>query len=243
MTKNEILLIQDSLAGKGFDVGPVDGIYGRRTRAAFTDFKYSIGISMLSTLDSKYLKSKLLENPTKSGSGVPLWLRLALTYDGLREWPGQKHNPKILEWFKAVGHAWVKDDERAWCAAFVGGVLAECSIEGTHKLQARSFLKWGNSLKNPCVGSIVVLWRGKKTGFKGHIGFVVGQDLQGNLMVMGGNQGNQANIRKFKRDRVLGYQWPDWDDLGELTSRATFNNLQELPIYDGKNIKLSTNEA
>ena len=209
MNKNEVILIQDSLSGKGYDVGPIDGIYGNRTRKAFTLFKNNCGCSISTRLNTNsHLKFQLLQNPTKTGTGVPLWLRLAMTYDGLREWPGQKHNPKIIEWFAKVGHAWVKDDERAWCAAFVGGVLEECGIKGSGRLQARSFLKWGVELPEPPVGCIVIFWRGKKKGFKGHIGFVVGQDSAGNLMVMGGNQGNQANIRKFKRDRVLGYRWP-----------------------------------
>lgn len=239
MTKNEILLIQDALVPKGFDVGPVDGIYGSRTRAAYRDFKKSIGLSLRADLKNSHLKKELLKDPAKSGTGHPLWLRLAATYEGLREWPGQRHNPKILEWFKKVGHAWVKNDELPWCAAFVGGVLEECGIQSAGKLQARSYLKWGRFLDNPTQGCVVVFWRGSKLGFKGHIGFVVGQTKDGDLMVLGGNQGDAVNIRRFKRDRVLGYRWP----AGHSTLSAYVDNhfRLPLPIIDSK-IKFSTKE-
>jgi hypothetical protein len=42
----------------------------------------------------------------------------------------------------------------------------------------------------------------------GHVGFVVGKDQAGNLMVLGGNQSDSVNIKPFKTDRVVGYRWP-----------------------------------
>jgi hypothetical protein len=42
----------------------------------------------------------------------------------------------------------------------------------------------------------------------GHVGFVVGQQQNGDLMVLGGNQSDAINIRAFSRSRVTGYRWP-----------------------------------
>lgn len=42
----------------------------------------------------------------------------------------------------------------------------------------------------------------------GHVGFVVGQHQNGDLMVLGGNQSDAINIRAFSRSRVTGYRWP-----------------------------------
>jgi hypothetical protein len=42
----------------------------------------------------------------------------------------------------------------------------------------------------------------------GHVGFLVGTDERGRLMVLGGNQGNSVNVAPFDRSRVLGYRWP-----------------------------------
>jgi len=54
------------------------------------------------------------------------------------------------------------------------------------------------------VGCIVVFQR--EGG--GHVGFVVGQDKYGRLLVLGGNQGNAVTIAAFSLDRVVGYRWP-----------------------------------
>jgi uncharacterized protein (TIGR02594 family) len=100
-------------------------------------------------------------------------------------------------------------DSVPWCAAFVGGVLEECGIKSTRSAAARSYLKWGRGIPAPVEGCIVIFWRGSPSGWSGHVGFVVGQDQAGNLMVLGGNQGDEVNIRPFPISRVLGYRWPE----------------------------------
>ena len=42
----------------------------------------------------------------------------------------------------------------------------------------------------------------------GHVGFVVGRDATGNIMVLGGNQSDAVNVRAFPASRVTGYRWP-----------------------------------
>ena len=46
---------------------------------------------------------------------------------------------------------------------------------------AKSYLEWGQSLKEPVVGCIVVI--GRDGG--GHVAFCVGQDSWGNLLLLG----------------------------------------------------------
>lgn len=138
----------------------------------------------------------------------PCWLERARAYIGTREIPGPKHSNVILKWWEAI-KAPFRDDETPWCAAAVGGILEEVGIRSTRAANARSYLKFGSGLSDPCYGCIVVFWRGSKTGWSGHVGFVVGKDSRGNLMVLGGNQGDAVNIKPFGRDRVLGYRWPD----------------------------------
>lgn len=156
----------------------------------------------------------------KSG---PFWLDKARLYVGLEETKGHFHHPKILTWWEKIKTPF-RDDETPWCAAFVGGVLEECKIRSSRSAAARSYLKYGIPLDRPAVGAIVIFWRGKRSGWSGHVGFVVGVDEKGNLMVLGGNQGDQVSIRPFSRSRVLGYRWPsvrphDWRyDLPILNS-------------------------
>ena len=83
------------------------------------------------------------------------------------------HNPKILQYFADVGHSEVKDDETAWCAAFVGAMLKRAGMPHTGKLNARSYLDWGDevALEDAQEGDIVVFWRGTPDGWQGHVGF------------------------------------------------------------------------
>ena len=124
---------------------------------------------------------------------------------GQREIPGRKHNPKILEYFKKVGHSWVHDDETAWCAAFVGWCLEMAGITSTRKLNARSYLKWGKKLLIPKKGCLVIFWRGSKWGWQGHVGFYEGETVS-HIKVLGGNQSDGVNIQEYPRYQFLGYR-------------------------------------
>jgi len=85
------------------------------------------------------------------------------------------------------------------------------------------------SLLKPCVGAIVVFSRDGG----GHVGFVVGLDKYGNLMVLGGNQGDCVRISAFSFDRVIGYRWP---------SKFPKPERYRLPILNSDGT-LSKNEA
>lgn len=137
----------------------------------------------------------------------PRWLRAARAHLALREIKGPKHNGLILKWWQAIRSA-IRDDESPWCAAFVGGVLEECGIASSRSAAARSYLKWGRKLSKPAVGAVAVFWRGSPTGWSGHVGFVAGRDASGNLMILGGNQGDMVSVKPFSGARVLGFYWP-----------------------------------
>lgn len=165
----------------------------------------------------------------------PIWLAKARTYVGLAEIPGKQHSPTILRWWKALKTT-IRDDETAWCGAFIGGVLAECAIKtGKGGPAARSWLDMGTVLEKPALGCVVVFWRGSKAGWSGHVGFVAGKDHNGNLMVLGGNQGDRVSIKPFSLSRVLGYRWP--------TGFQPMPSRYSLPAIDSSGQSLSTNEA
>lgn len=67
----------------------------------------------------------------------------------------------------------------------------------------------------------------------GHVGFVVGKDKLGNILVLGGNQGDAVNIKAFPAYRVAGYRWPK-----EVALPVKF----QLPVTTSAGV-LSTNEA
>lgn len=165
--------------------------------------------------------------------GDPAWIATARKYLGQNEVIGPHHNPHILKWWKNIG-APFKDDETPWCGAFVGGVLSEVGIKPVNGgASARAWLKMKVKLDRPALGAVVIFWRGSKKGANGHVGFIVGQDRHGNLMVLGGNQGNAINIKPFSKDRVLGYRWP---------GIFPYDDRFVLPIIDSDG-KVSDNEA
>jgi uncharacterized protein (TIGR02594 family) len=132
---------------------------------------------------------------------------VANSYIGTTEIRGSKHNPKILEFFDHAGHGWVKNDETAWCAAFVNAMLHEAGVVGSGSLAARSFLKWGKKTSKPKYGDIVVFWRGSKKSWQGHVAFFV-RETSKYVYVLGGNQRNSVNVARYPKSKVLGYRVP-----------------------------------
>lgn len=156
----------------------------------------------------------------------PRWLIEARKHIGLTEIKGAKHNPEIVQFWRDIKRGGIKDDETPWCAAFVGAMLERVGIRSTRFESAKSYLDWGEKLDTPEYGCIVVFTR---VG-GGHVGFVVGRRANGDLLVLGGNQGDAVNIRAFPTSRVSGYRWP----AGEPRNTAL------LPVGDAAT---STNEA
>lgn len=142
----------------------------------------------------------------KPQAGDPPWLIEALKLDGLKESPGASHNPEVVKLFAEAGHSGVKDDETAWCAAFVGAMLARAGYLGSGKLTARSYLDIGDKVTNPIRGDIVVFPRGNSE-WQGHVAFVLKADAQ-YVFAFGGNQSNAVNLTRYSRANVLGFRRP-----------------------------------
>lgn len=143
-------------------------------------------------------------NVRKLQASDPDWLKLAFSYEGLKEVPGKKHNPEILMFFADAGFPGVKDDETAWCAAFANAILARSGLPGTNSLAARSFLNWGKATESPRRGDLVVFSRGKSS-WQGHVAFYLGE-TKTHVIVIGGNQRNEVNVSTYSKETVLGYR-------------------------------------
>ena len=138
---------------------------------------------------------------------TPNWIKVAQSFLGLKEVKGDADNAAILEFYKLCGHPEVKHDETPWCAAFVGGVLSHCGIEGSRSLAARSYEHWEEDAGGPHLGAVVVLSRPGGEAWQGHVGFLVGAN-DGQVILLGGNQGDMVSYAAFARDRVVAMRWP-----------------------------------
>lgn len=129
-----------------------------------------------------------------------------MIYYGTEEKPGpEENNQEILEMFHYIGQNWVKNDETAWCSAFVNMIAKFSEYEFTGKLNARSWMEIGEPTANPKLGTIVVFWRESKKSWKGHVGFYAGEN-ETHVFCLGGNQSNMVKISPYPKSRVLGYR-------------------------------------
>ena len=123
---------------------------------------------------------------------------------GTVEW-AEGSNPKVVAYYRDAGHPEVRDDDVAWCAAFVGAMLKRAGLKGTGKLTARSYLDWGIHVEPDeiQVGDIVIFQRGG-SAWQGHVGFAAGKPKNGAIDVLGGNQRDQVNIARQSMTAFLG---------------------------------------
>jgi uncharacterized protein (TIGR02594 family) len=160
----------------------------------------------------------------------PAWLPIARRHVGLAETPGSVTTSTIRRWLVEL-RAWWTDDETPWCGTFCGAVLREAGLPIPKAwYRAKAWLDWGQPLPRDLLGCIVVFERSGG----GHVGFVVGRNALGQLLVLGGNQGNRVSIAAFSTNRVLGYRWPA--GLEYLTAPPS-------PLLAAAGAPLSSNEA
>lgn len=134
----------------------------------------------------------------------PAYLTEARKHIGVAEIPGARHNATIQSWLRSL-RAWWDDDETPWCGVFVAHCVRAANMPlPKNWMRARAWLEWGNKLDSPRLGCVVVFSRNGG----GHVGFVVGRDNAGRLLVLGGNQGNRVSIAPFDLSRVVGYRAP-----------------------------------
>lgn len=140
----------------------------------------------------------------------PLWLEAGLKLLGIKEAPGTKNNPVIIDWAKDEGGAVAKSytqDSIPWCALFANHCLTKAGLKGTETLWALDFAgKWpAVKLAGPAVGAFAPMLRNGG----GHIMIVVGRDQHGNIMGLGGNQSDAVTIAPFAMSRLnKGFWWP-----------------------------------
>lgn len=160
----------------------------------------------------------------------PFWLTVARRNLHVVETPGKATTPAIERWLINL-KAWWRDDETPWCGVFVAECLREASqARPAHWYRALAWKDWGLSLETPTLGCIVVFARAGG----GHVGFFVGRDERGRLMILGGNQGNRVSIAPFDASRVVAYRWPATTPLPPVFSS---------PVLASNGTPSSRNEA
>lgn len=237
--------MQLALAQLGFKLEGT-GYFGGATDTAVTAFQFAQKLNPTGKVDP--LTAAAIDAAVAKAPGVkiiqsdvttrPLWLLEALKWVGTHEGVGASDNPVIIEWAKEEGGAIAanyKHDATAWCALFANMCLTKVGLKGTETLWALDFAgRWPSvKLAGPAVGAFAPM---KREG-GGHIMIIVGKDKAGNVVGVGGNQGDAVNLRAFPIARLnQGYWWPTGVSLPSGVGMAA------LPIVSGDG-RVSTKES
>jgi uncharacterized protein (TIGR02594 family) len=128
------------------------------------------------------------------------WIEVAKTALGITECAGQKYEPAIIAFHATTGK--FQSDETPWCSSFVNWAITESGITGTNSARAYSWKRWGQRLRSPAYGAIAI------ANFS-HVGFVVGKNTAGKIVVLGGNQGAPGSVSlTVINPNVLHYVYP-----------------------------------
>ena len=214
-----VTTVQECLESLGYQQATT-GYFGVQTQHNIEQFqtKYNLGADSivgaktytklfnLTNLPSYVTES--VDTPVTPSADLRVelpWVVEAMKDLGVRETKGSAHTQEVLQMWKDAKLSGIKNDETPWCAGATCAWLERAGIHSPRSDSARSFTTWGKELSEPEYGCIVVFTR---TG-GGHVGIAVGQDSKGNLLILGGNQGDMVKVSAFKRDRVSAYRYPE----------------------------------
>jgi uncharacterized protein (TIGR02594 family) len=165
-------------------------------------FKVTTEASQQGWVRNKYVAAVLDSDLAKPDD--PPWMTVAICELGVKEYPGNGENPRIVEYLQSTNLSAPDSarDETPWCSAFANWCVEQSGYAGTDSAWARSWLNWGETIDKPRRGCVVVLQRDVN---KGHVGFYLAATT-GGIKLLGGNQGNQVCVSTFKKSDVLGYR-------------------------------------
>lgn len=178
----------------------VDGDPGAKTQAEVE--KYDVELKLTKAAQSEPLPGMHLH---------PIdWLRNEKsTLAGVKEVPGNKDNPRIVQYHKHSGNIGgekaTHHDEVPWCSSVLNCAADECGMEKTNSALASSWDKYGEDSGDTVEeGDIVTI---RHTGGGRHVCLAnktFSRRAGGSFEALGGNQGNQIKVSTFPVAHIIG---------------------------------------
>jgi uncharacterized protein (TIGR02594 family) len=169
---------------------------------------------------------------------LPKMLDILLQYNGIKEVPGMKSNPIILEMAKGLGVDDIyTNDDTSWCAVFInhgirlaGKPMVYYKGDKYNLLRAKWLLNWGEAvpLGDEKLGDIGVFDRPGG----GHVAIIIAE-TKSTFVIYGGNQANSAGFTEIVKSRLVGCR--RYYSIAPPPSAKKY--------YVNSSGKLSTNEA
>lgn len=140
---------------------------------------------------------------------LPKLVAAALQYLGIKEIPGGKSNPVIMDMARGLNISDIyTNDDISWCGLFINHLIRitgkpplDYKGDRYNLLRAQRMLDWGNSVfkGDEQFGDVLVF---KRPG-GGHVGLYVAE-TPSTFIVLGGNQSNQVSFTEIAKDRMIG---------------------------------------
>ncbi|SMX44410.1 NlpC/P60 family protein [Actibacterium lipolyticum] len=204
-----VRMVQERLAELGYDPGPIDGLRGRRTIVAVQQFQRDSGL-VEDGLVGPATASALFNRPMDLWSvpdGEP-WIDVAERMRGLHE---DLDRAELSEFLKSDGGSAGDPSQVPWCADFVQTCIAlsmPAEPLPNNPYVSANWVRFGKPVI-PCQGAILCFWRENPESWKGHVGFMLGEDEE-HFLVLGGNQANRVSEMPISKAllRENGCRWP-----------------------------------
>lgn len=131
---------------------------------------------------------------------------VAKNHIGLQE---VRDRSELIKLFKLVAKnndIVIDPSKTPWCAAWINYCERAAGKPGNGKLNARSFLTYGNKVEGDDaeLGDILIFTRGSNT-WQGHVCYFVDWDDDNNTVIcLGGNQSDMVCYTHYSQDRLIG---------------------------------------
>lgn len=208
MNNADVARIQEALVKAGFFPGVVDGVWGRRTIAAVREFQESEGLLADGIVGPKTIARLFRGDVPRMDTPLLPWMAQAQGLLGTKEVAGAGSNRAILQWADDLDLHY-PDDNTAWCGLFVAHCMGSTmpdEVLPNNPLGAREWLTFGDPTP-PRYGAVMVFWREKREGWKGHVGFYSGESSDA-YRILGGNQSDSVSLAWIAKERLLKARWP-----------------------------------
>lgn len=202
MTNSELVKkLQIALIANGEKL-KIDGILGKETVEASK--RYTISVLAAAVVSIQPVVDIKPTIPSSNKARFAEAYKTAQTQIGVTEkLIGSNSVIETYHAYATVSNKKGSSDDVAWCASLVCYCLEVNGLKSTDSKAARSYEKYGIETKEPREGDIVVFWRGSKASGKGHVGFFKGFDKNGDIVVLGGNQGNKVCYAVYPKSQLL----------------------------------------
>jgi len=169
---------------------------------------------------------------------LPKLVATALQYLGIKEIPGAKSNPIILNMAQQLGIGEIyKNDDTSWCGLFMSFLFKitnkpfpDLKGDAFNYLRAAWFIGYGDPVKRgeEMLGDVLIF---KREGGH-HVGLYIAES-EDTFHVLGGNQSNAVTISEIKKTRLASAR--------RLYRTGVPTSVKK--YYEDSTGKISTNEA